>query len=84
MLKFEHNLGADRDRMRIKFGGAQSANFRGQNSVVSFQRPKISKKWIILKHYISVTIYISEKKFVFFEHTTYNLYHGHIHVFRLG
>ena len=31
MLKFEHNLGADRDRMHTKFGGAQSRdrNFRG-------------------------------------------------------
>ena len=84
MLKFDHNLGADRDRMRIKFGGAQSANFRGQNSAFSFQRPKISKKWIILKRYISVTTYINEKKFVFFELTAYDLYHGHIHVFRLG
>ena len=25
-----------------------------------------------------------QKKFVVFEHTTYNLYHGHIHLFRLG
>ena len=34
MLKFEHNLDADRDRMRTKFGDAQlcDRNFRGLKS----------------------------------------------------
>ena len=38
-MKFEHNLGADRDRMRTKFGGGQSRDrdFRGQKSAKSGQ-----------------------------------------------
>ena len=39
MLKFKHNLGADRDSMRTKFGGAQlrDRDFRGQKSAKSGQ-----------------------------------------------
>ena len=46
--------------------------------------PKIGKKWSNLNWNISVTTNIDEKKFISFDHTTFHLSHGHVHLFRLG
>ena len=67
---YEHNVGADRNCMHTKFGGAQS---RDRN----FKRPKIGKKCAILSRYVLVT---TDE---FFEHTTYDRY-GYNHLIRFG
>ena len=67
-LKFEHNLGADRPVCAPSLGAP--------SCVIAISEAENRKKWSIVNRYISVTTKIDEKKFVFFEHTTYDLYHG--------
>ena len=52
--------------------------------MIAISEAKNQQKINDLNRYISVTTNINEKKFVFFEHTTYDFYHGHIHLFRIG
>ena len=64
-------MGADRDCMHTKFGGAQSRDrdFRGQ---------KLAKKWTILNRFISATTDINKKKFALFDHATRDVFRGGI------
>ena len=75
-LIFEHNW--------VQIETLCAPSLEAPSRVITISEAKISKKWRILNRYVSVTTHANEKKFVFFEHTTSALYHGHIHLFRLG
>ena len=68
--------------MQIETACTQSLG--APSHVIAISEAENQQKWTILNPYIVATTDINEKKFVFFEHPTYNLYHGHIHLFCLG
>ena len=47
--------------------------------VMAISEAENRQKWSVLNQYISVTTNIDEKSLCFFEHTTYDLYYGHIY-----
>ena len=75
-LKYDHKLGTDR--------AVCAPSLEAPSHVIAISEAENQQKVDNFRPVYLGNYQHEQKKFVVFEHTTYNLYHGHIHLFRLG